>query len=357
MSRWLRLERLRGSIEEARPDLAHLVSTETGRMITIDLPATRFDDRPRVVVGDVTAGYWPYVLVTGLSGMKFLYSSWPVSAECSDVAAAAWIMYGSCSRADGVLPSPWRWSETEPSDIVAVADILAAAGMEVTAVADSNRLIPNRLESHRDVRPLPEHFGPALRTECDWGTLMLSRRQSLGWVLDGNDGLSSRRLPLAHHMGRTDHQFPGVGEATPQQLADGVRAAVETGPWDSLGVRFAFADFPGDVPVHEHVAWWMRELGYPHAHAYGYDQPVVEAPVHVSINVRGRQLSLAEVKAAFADAALTSKPLFLFARAGFSRPAIQWADRAGVALFQLARDDSKLYPYSLTAKDHVAEAF
>jgi hypothetical protein len=332
MSSWLRLERVRGSIEEARPDLAHLVSTDTVRMITIDLPCTRFDDRPRVVVGDVTAAYWPYVLVTGLSGMTFLYSSWPVSAECSDVAAAAWIMYESCSHGDGALPSPWRWSETEPSAIVEVADVLTAAGIEVTAVADSNRLIPDRLEGHRDVRPLPEHFGPALRAECDWGTLMLSRRHTLGWVLDGNDGLDSRRLPLAHHMGRTGHQFPGVDEATPQQLADGVRAAVKAGPWDSLGNRFAFADFPGDVPVHEHVAWWMRELGHPHAHAYGYAQPVVEAPVHVSISVRGRQLSLPEVKAAFADAALASKPLFLFARAGFSSAVQPSNGRIGQAL-------------------------
>lgn len=78
------MERPRDSIQADRPNAAHLISSLTGRMITIDLPACRYDDRRHVGVGNVTAGYWPYVLVAGLSGKTFLYSAWSVSAECSD---------------------------------------------------------------------------------------------------------------------------------------------------------------------------------------------------------------------------------------------------------------------------------
>lgn len=348
------LDTIRDLVLDARPDLSQ--HTEVGAregklMLTVDLPPTRAGYARRVILGRVHGNHLPYWLIVGSQTRDTFEFAWELSTPRESLRDSLLATYDAC-LSGGRLESPWRWSEPRHATVVRIADGLDAKGVEVTGVVATNRLMPDAIEGARAPHSVPLEFGDALRVEMTWGTAVLARKPTLGWVLDANDHLRTRRLDLGSFATGSTSRSPGLSSDDSDLLISAVVGALQAGPWDFPDGELKHAQLPySDYPQDGVTAWWLRELGYPDARPRGCDLPGVDGPFHVVTH--SKRCGLGTVKTAFADAALAHKPLVMFAEGGFTRDASRWADQARIALYTLYNEVHRISASSALAEEHV----
>lgn len=351
----LKLEGLKQCLLSAHPDLRAVTSLSQAQPMALglDLPPDRRGFGRRVVAGRVATRSSAHWLIVGARSTELMTSIWDLATHDEVLRDAIVATYRAC-MAESDLPSPWRWAEAERSFIVRVADALVVEGVAVSAVAQQNRLVPDATEGASSPRPIPLAFGEALRLEADWGNATLSRKPTLGWVLDADDHLITRRLDLGYFMNGVSSKAPGLEAEDPEELASAVARATRTATWQPTDGHIRLALFLGDSPLHEAVAWWMRQLGYPETETHDrYDGPVFYGDWY--IHVATRRCTLSDVKTAYADAAMDGRPLIMFGTRGFTRDAAVWAVKARIPAFNIAGEDYQLSASNALAEEHVPQ--
>jgi len=278
---FLRLSGIHRRVTEARPELTDLsVVTGPKLALTIDLPASPSGAHNRVVLAR-GRGYVPYWAIVGSRGHDLVSTVWGVETAGEQLRDALLATYDAClAKCD--IASPWRWAEPLRSMIVRVADGLTKCGLDVEGVVSANRLIRDQVEGAANPRWVPEDFGDALRIRMRWGVGTLARKTTLGWVLDANNHLVTRRVDLARHATGTISHSPGLATDDVDLLVQAVARAVEEAEWDPAEGRITPSDTSDSArPLDSVAAWWLRELGYSGVEAGPWHE------VEVSRSLRG----------------------------------------------------------------------
>jgi len=262
--------------------------------------------------------------------------------------------YDACF-AKSEIASPWRWAEPFRSTVVLVAEGLTERGLVVEGVVSSNRLMPDRIEGVAKPHWVQAAFGDAVRIKMPWGLSTLARKPTLGWVLDANDYLLTRRIDLARHLTGTTSPSPGLVTDDAGLLVQAVSRAVAEAEWAPGEGRISQSDI-NNAPrrLDAAAAWWLRELGYTGVEPRCVSGSLqgVTGPLHVVTT--DKRCRLRDVKNAFADASLNGKPLVMFAEGGYTRNATAWANTASVALFGIDAQ-SRIWAASALATEHIPQ--
>ncbi|GAB3949838.1 hypothetical protein GCM10028832_02350 [Streptomyces sparsus] len=306
------------------------------------------------------------------------------------------------------VASPWRWKESEPSDVTELADILDARGVRVRRVAAGNGYLPYgpRLSPKLDI--VRERDGSFVEAEFPDALVRVSVKLALGWLVDvylaelGAWG----RVDLAWHLWRSTRPAPGVprADASVADIADVLGKGLETwklevsAPYEPTGhgrpdsterrsdwqeALFphepALPEWPADVdtdlgqladvpapraPRHpvgtRHITDTVLEqltaLGFGDLEEGDADQPIRSEAFHIEWHNRSTKLSTSEVQRLNGLAAAAGedapKRLIVITTAGISRPAAAFTDTAKAFVFFVDRTTDKLM--ALNSRSHEA---
>ena len=353
MSEFLRLQQVQRLIEAKEPAVRGAVSCENGRMLTITMPPLGADPRPRVALGRARTGTTVNWLLTASTGSTIVTSWWDQSTSDDVLADAAIAMRERCVT--GTVASPWCWAEPERTTVVRLAERLRDRGYRVEAVVSHNRLTSATFDVEGEsVTHVPRAFGDALRVSTAWGSAMVSRKPTLGWVLDASDGLVTRRRDLSLHTGASPATSPGLHTDDVAELAEVVARAIDLGCWEPHEGHHELESFAfDDWPIHQAAAWWMRELGYPFAEARSsFDDLRFESTAAVEIRTSDATMSLGDIQRVFAKAVADGRKPIVFMAGFLTRDAGRWADKANVAVFHVS-DDYALRALTAHAVEHM----
>jgi hypothetical protein len=326
--------------------------------LTIDLPPSSSGFHDRVVLGR-GRGQVPHWLIVGSRGHDLVNAVWELETADDQLRDVLLATYDACF-AKSEVASPWRWAEPFPSTAVRVADGLTALGLEVEGVVSCNRLMLDRVEGAGKPHCVPKAFGDAVRIKMRWGVSMLACKPTLGWVLDANDHLVTRRVDLAKCLTGTASSTPGLSTDDADFLVQAVTRAVEEAEWEPGAGRISRSDISNAArPLDAAAAWWLRELGYTdvearawHGERVSRSLQGVTGPLHVVTTEKRCQLG--DVKKAFADASLNGQLLVMFAEGGYTKNATTWANEASVALFGIDAD-LRIWAANALATEHVPQ--
>lgn len=168
-----------------------------------------------------------------------MHHRWPFDSPEDVIRDAVLAVYDAAT--EGVeVASPWRWGQPEDHEVVRLADGLAEVGLRVSGVLGTYAWAPGT--SPGQLRHTPPQREVAVRVECGWGYLVLSRRRRLGWVLDAHPSARWRRLNLGQLISGTLISEPGVPEAPVSSLVAAAREAARQVPatvpdeddWDTV---------------------------------------------------------------------------------------------------------------------------
>lgn len=365
MSKFLDVRALRSAVAELRPEFGELLrETQDG----VPVLALDVNEQNRVVVAlvrarvrrDTSVRMW--MIDDGRPGSRS--SFWPQETGPAVLAGAV------VARVDSVVrgrhpSSPWRWDEPAASPITALADALAERGVPVELVVGMNRWITRVVDGvDPEVKHVSESAGQLLHVAATdpAETLEVALRPVLGWTLDrvlpGPAPLDIGRL-LTERPGPS----PGVkpGDVDIEQLAEAVDRALGThGSRDShlFPSTDQTAQIPpvlsrGELDVAATVALWLRWLGYTDAIDMPTQRgaPIVTASgASVGIRTATTPAGLSVVQRLVGVAAVANRQPVLFSASGYTKTAVEWADRAAMVLFSLDLSDGQVWPESVEAK-------
>jgi hypothetical protein len=350
----LRLTEIQRLVTRARSRLAELIAVGGVPLaLTIDLPTSPSGHHNRVVLGR-GRGYVPHWLIVGSRGHDFVSAVWDVETTDDQLRDALLATYDACV-AKSEIDSPWRWAEPFRSTVVLMADGLTKRGLEVEGVVSSNRLMPDRIEGAAKPHWVPAAFGDAVRIKMSWGVSTLARKQTLGWVLDANDHLVTRRIDLARYLTGTTSPAPGLATDDADILVQAVARAVVEGEWGPGEGRISQSDISNAArPLDAAAAWWLRELGYTRVETGSVSGSLEGVTGSLHVVTTEKRCRLRDVKKAFADAVLEEKPLVMFAEGGYTRNATAWANEASVAMYGIDAQ-ARVWAASALAAEHIPQ--
>lgn len=343
--RHLRGVELESELRALRPDLSDAIRARPNGNVTIDLPATRVDASPKVVVGRMADLHW---LIAAGRPTTIEMSTWHRDTSISTICSATWAIYDA-ARHGLERPTPWRWDEAEVTPIVQAADLLERNGFSVTAVAANNRRVPNEFGDFRDSRTVPRDFGDALRIDLDWGSATLALKSTLGWVLDVSDHLITRRMPLGHHLPDGEPQGFWVQSDNVECVVAAAVSTLRKGRWHSLEGHIDGTDVPyfdDSKKTSFVVNWWLTELGFASSSAS-------EADLHIKVWSKDSPVSQSDVKGAYADAAVSGRSLIAVSTSRFSRTASSWLALARLPAFIADLEHLKLFAANDVGAAHI----
>ena len=352
-----RLTGIQKLITETRPELTELTAVAGLPLaLTIDLPASPSGFHNRIVLAR-GRGHLAHWLIVGPRGYDLVNALWELETSDEQLRDALLATYDAC-LAHSDVASPWRWAEPCRSTVVRIAEDLKECGIDVEWVVSANRLIPDQVEGAGRPRWVPKDFGDALRIKMRWGVSTLAHKPTLGWVFDANAHLVTRRVDLARYITGTSSASPGVVTDDADLLVQAVTRAVNEAEWGPEEGCISHSDTRDSAhPLDALAAWWLRELGYPAVEARTSDAVGASGSLHgifgpLHVVTTGERCGLGAVKSAFADAALTRKPLVMFAD-GYTRNALTWANKASVALYQIDSQSQAIYAANALAMEHI----
>jgi hypothetical protein len=254
---------------------------------------------------------------------------WPLSADAADVARC---FVGRVEGSQGKpRPSPWKWGEPEPSVAVELADRLVALDFDVTFVADVNRSVACRA----DVLQVPSQFGPVVRFANGDFSAMYSERPLVGWVLDLEWDGRAVRIPLEPLP--AERALPaGQIPRTAEWLAGAaVKALVENG--SETEKHACDLNLLDETPGPAEAVAWLRRCGLPAdlAPLDGGGAGISLPGVSVILRRTSRRIGAPAIQADFGVASVEGRMPMIFSVSGFTRDAVRWAERAGIALWTM----------------------
>ena len=311
-------------------------------------------------------------------------SVWPLDTP-DEVLVDALHAVASAHLTDVPVPSPWRWNESEPSDMTELADLLDARGVRVRRVAAGNGYFPYGPRHSPSLDIVGGRDGSFVEAEFPDAFVRVSLKPALGWLVDvylaecGAWG----RVDLAWNLWRGTRPVPGVPRADASVadiahvLGGGLKAwYVEVsceppgrGEPAPTGHRsewqeslFADEAEPGTSrrstsPRHltDTVLEQLTAFGFGDLEEGDAELPIRSDAFHVEWHNRAKNLSTSEVQRLNGLAAAagddTLKRLIVITTAGISRPAAAFADTAKAFVFFVDRAADELMALNSRARE------
>ncbi|SNX58061.1 hypothetical protein SAMN06272735_2541 [Streptomyces sp. TLI_55] len=271
-----------------------------------------------------------------------------------------------------VEASPWRWDEPDrQTSIIRLADTLAESSFDVRLVVSGNRIRATQTADGVEAFPFREHEGDFVEFKVGHHSVRISRKKEIGWLADVHEPeLDVQwRIDLHWLLDKEAGSFPGY--ADDDQVLGRLHHVIEPAIWDRppknvvnsparKGDRPRMAaDRDRSEPLSPQQAQQvtMRELL-----ALGFTDVTTEADaesaslasetLYIASTARSRPLGLADVKQLYADASIAKKRLMVLLRTGgMTRPAAEFANRAGAFVFWADRRTGLLAPYNGLARE------
>ncbi|MFD4286598.1 hypothetical protein ACFWRD_08285 [Streptomyces sindenensis] len=331
-------------------------------------------------------------------------SVWPLHTP-DEVLVDALHAMASAHLTDVPVPSPWRWNESEPSDMTELADLLDAKGVRVRRVAAGNGYFPYGPRHSPKLDIVGGRDGSFVEAEFPDAFVRVSLKPALGWLADVHLAECGAwgRVDLAQNLWRSTKPTPGVPRAdvSVADIADvlgrGLKAwdvevscepagrgepdsaghrsewqeslfADEAGPPQWLGDARADAGQPDEEteprssrrsPSPQHITdtvlEQLRAFGFGDLEEGDAQQPIRSDVFHIEWHDRARNLSTSEVQRMNGLAAAAGedvpKRLIVITTAGISRPAAAFADTAKAFVFFVDRTAYKLMALNSRARE------
>ncbi|MEV7063696.1 hypothetical protein AB0N97_12965 [Streptomyces collinus] len=324
-------------------------------------------------------------------------SLWPLNTP-DEVLVDAVHAHASAQLTGEPLPSPWRWNESEPSEMTELADLLDVRGVRVRRVVAGNGYFAYGPRHAPKLDVFDGREGAFLEAEFPDAFVRVSLKPTLGWLVDVHvpqwDGWG--RVELAWCLRGTSSSTPGVPRAdvSVEELADllckGPEAWDTQPPWTppepaaptSHKSRSALQDsLFADLPVQNGLPEWVEEhpdlldgfeesvperrpgplppreiteavlhqlttLGFADLVEGEADIPIESEVFHIEWRSTGKDLSAPELQRLNGMAAAAGeelpKRLILITGGGLTRPAAEFADKAKAYAFHLDRTTGRL---------------
>jgi hypothetical protein len=191
-------------------------------------------------------------------------------------------------------------------------------------------------------------------------SLAVALRPGLGWTIERTLLYVASRLDLGALLTGTPTLAPGVPDdaVTVPELADAVPAAFGNDParWEFSSPQFRWQDIPpyegrNGLDIAQTTALGLRWFGYRDAQADRTSRTpaILASAAFVDIRTCTTATDLGTVQRLTGVASVEGKHAVVISSAGFTRDALRWAAKAGMALFQLSPASGDLRPVSALA--------
>ncbi|MFI1865527.1 hypothetical protein [Streptomyces jumonjinensis] len=348
--KWLYFSGLEQELRERHPELAHRVFfNSAGPLLYVKV---RMSGESGIVLAICRLGHAETWTLTGPEpdGLPSVWAPGTPREVLIEALAAQ-----ATARLAGVpVASPWRWDESERSEVTELADLLVEHGITVRRVVAGNRWFAYGSGYAPELDIVESAQGNLVEAESPGGVVVhASVTPHLGWLLD-------RYLPDLSAWGRVDLNLalwgrsrPTPGMPSPQadvkQIAELIAGGPDTWTQDiqlaPIGLYTPPTPFGFDLE--EAVLAQLPLLGFSDLKAGDGDALVQSDTYHVVWRDReSKTLSKPEVERlnGVAAAAGTERPkrLILITNGWLSRPAAAFADQAGAFVFHIDPDTGRL---------------
>lgn len=378
--RHLHFKSLEQALLDRHPDVAErVVFDDTNRLmhLKVTLSAGR-----SVTLAQVHMEYstvW-CVMPPGLDGEP---SVWPLETP-DEVLVDALHAVASARITGEAVASPWRWNESEPSDMTELSDLLDARGLRVRRVVAGNgwSAIGPRHTAKLDIAGRDD--GCFVEVEFPDAFVRVSLKSALGWLVDAYvpEVEAWGRVDLGGLLWGTTLPAPGVPrtDASVAEIADmlckGLKAwdlEVSVGPAETAapdwlqGLDVGLDELDEDSsPVDGRHSLGPRELtdavldqltslGFGDVEEGDAETPIRSGTFHVEWHNRAKNLSTSEVQRlnglAAAAGEYVPKRLIVLTATGISRPAANFADTAKAFVFFVDRTTGRLMGLNSRARE------
>ncbi|MER6681524.1 hypothetical protein [Streptomyces olivaceoviridis] len=337
---------------------------------------------------------------------------WPLNTP-NTVLVDALHAHASAHLAGEALSSPWRWNESEPSEMTELADLLDVRGVSLRRVVAGNGYFAYGPRHAPKLAVFDAGEGAFLEAEFAEAFVRVSLKPTLGWLVDvhlprwGGWG----RVDLAWCLRSASSPTPGVPRAdlSVEELADllckGPEAWDTEPPWTPPEPAAPTSQRPGpavqdslfaDLSVENDVPEWMEEfsdlldgpersaserrpgpltpweireavlhqltmLGFSDLVEGQADIPIESDVFHIEWRSTGKNLPAPEIQRLNGMAAAAGeelpKRLILITGGGLTRPAAEFADKAKAYAFHLDRTTGRLTPLNSRALEASLPAY
>ncbi|MFI1068528.1 hypothetical protein [Streptomyces puniciscabiei] len=355
-SNYLHFQGLEQTFRERHPELAERVRAEDshGRMfVKVTLSGKRGVVLSLTRMGHSTV--WTVVEPV----LDSVPSVWPVGTP-DEVLVDALHAVATAHLTGQPIASPWRWNESEPSEMTELADRLDARDVRVLRVAAGNGYFPYGPRHELRLAVTARHERSFLEARCDEAFVRVSLKPTLGWMVDVHTPQWEgwRRMRLGQCLGRRSSPSPGVPrtdasvEEITELLGQGPRAWETEPPWEHSSLdrsRLTTA-----------VLEQLTAIGFADLSEGTADAPIESEAFHIEWRDSTKNMSAPEMQRLGGLAAAAGedlpKRLILITRGGLTRPAAAFADQAKAFVFHLDRTTGRLRPVNTRAEEAMPPA-
>ncbi|MEU8028031.1 hypothetical protein AB0C13_05260 [Streptomyces sp. NPDC049099] len=314
------------------------------------------------------------------------FSVWPLNTTPNEVLVDALHAHASAYLAGVPVASPWRWHESEPSDMTELADLLVERGVCVRRVAAGNTYFPYGPRDELKLHIADSSEGAYVEAEFTGAFVRVSLKPSIGWLVDMHcpERGAWRRVDLSYCLWGKELPTPGVPRAavTVNRLADligdGPKAwGKSCPPWEPPKTARASAEpqsnvqgslfrvdatgphsaprSPGPRELAEVVLEQLTAFGFGDVREGDSDSPIHSEAYHIEWSGRTKTLSTSDIQRLNGLAAAAGedvpKRLIVITSGGISRPAADFADRAKAFIYHPDPATGRLFPLNSRADE------
>ncbi|MGW5663283.1 hypothetical protein ACWEWG_24755 [Streptomyces sp. NPDC003758] len=378
--RHLHFQSLEQALLDRHPEVADRVRfDDTSRLMHLKVTLS---SRRSVALAQVRMGYSTVWCVMG-PDLDSEPSVWPLDTPDEVLVDALHAVAWAHITGEPVA-SPWRWDESEPSEMTELADLLDARGLRVRRVAAGNRRFPSGPRHSPKLDIADGDDGCFVEAEFPDAFVRVSLKPALGWLVDAY-------VPECEAWGRVDlgwnlwgRSLPGPGVPRTDASVAEIVGVLDRGlkAWDmevSCGPGATdVSDRPEDLdaglgelaedsaPVAVGRPLSPRQLtdavfdrltafGFGDLEEGGAEIPIRSETFHIEWHNRARNISTSEVQRLNGLAAAagedTPKRLIVITTADISRPAADFADTAKAFVFYVDRANGRLIGLNTRARE------
>ncbi|MEU6891136.1 hypothetical protein ABZ934_04935 [Streptomyces sp. NPDC046557] len=358
-SKWLYFQGLEHKLRERHPELAHRVFFNSGGTLLylkvmlagesgVALAMTRLGHTTAWTILDPKVDSEPSVWAPGTPG---------------EVLVDALAAHASARLAGVPVASPWRWHQSERSEVTDVADLLTDKGVKVRRVVAGNRWFAYGPRFEPKLGIVESAKGDHVEAALPGSSIVrVSVTPNLGWLVDLHtpEWGAWGRVDLSRAVSGRVRATPGVPLA--QASVDRVAEVITEGPgrWAYAVAREPFSHDAPPTPfgfdIAEAVLAQLPPLGFGDLKESDGDTLICSNSYHVEWYDReSKNLSKPELQRMNGLAAAagddTPKRLILITSSWLTRPAADFADQAKAFVFHFDRGTGRLEALNPRARE------
>ncbi|MER6213696.1 hypothetical protein ABT213_06505 [Streptomyces sp. NPDC001674] len=352
-SKWLYFQGLEHTLRERHPELAHRVFFNSGGPLLylkvmlagesgVALAMTRMGHTTAWTILDPESHSEPPVWAPGTP---------------DEVLVDALAAHASAHLGGVPVASPWRWHQSERTDVTELADLLTDKGVTVRRVVAGNRWFAYGPRYGPKLAMVGQYKGDYVETELAGDAVArISVKPSIGWLIDLHTPRRGgwARMDLGRTLWNKERPTPGVPrkDLSVDQIADLI--SEDPAWWDTKDLQAAAS--PGTQHTVESVIAALTQLGFGDLKAGDDDNPVHSDTYHVEWRTRqSKDLSSTELQRLNGRAAAAGedvpKRLILITTTWLSKPAAAFADQAKAFVFHVDRETGQLAALNSRARE------